>query len=397
MHISSDSPFDRRRDHGYGMAAEIDYLVDHYGNKQGDILVRIYESIENGEHPVDAIIKHTESPDVWLEPFFRSYLSGKIYNLNLSNYWQDKAHSKFEIRSESYKTTFNENYQDLSAKYFLIDTFFDDTDNKLPDNISLEFNLLDSDPKTEISVFKWRYGVGSDFSFEFLKKSLSQVVIDDFKELAYQAWGFLALITNKNFSPPYTNEKEIGLEIKLTNLIEYTGIRHDSQVLAKYHWTNETSGRQWEVTGDHYTGFWGSHWNAGVADTSSSYIDNIFTYTSTAEGDYGHTATITATFNPTQDTVLTYEANIQSMFGNSNKTLDSHVIFKNIPRQQSGRYVVGSPPDASLVNGWGTCDHIFKYTITRKDVHNDSLRTMRINTEGFQCNGGSYIDLKFFE
>jgi hypothetical protein len=192
------------RDHGYGMPGLVKYLLRTYGE---DKLVKIYEGIQAGNHPVDAIISNTESPGVWLEPFFREYILGNIYNIEPSKWWAEHE-GEFTIDSKDDKLkTFSHTYQDLSGKLFRILLEYP----SLNSDVKIRFTVNGGD-NSEVTVFKYSDVLGE---IRCLGNSTSEVSVSEIKNLMDTGWDLLALVTNTRHESPYTGSSETTLKVEL--------------------------------------------------------------------------------------------------------------------------------------------------------------------------------------
>ncbi|MEA3358133.1 MAG: invasin domain 3-containing protein, partial [Thermodesulfobacteriota bacterium] len=188
--------------HGYGMSAFIKYLVSKYGES---ILRDIYLQILEQKHPVEAINQSLRVNDdlffMW-EHFLREYVTGNIYNVQKARFTAIIS-GLFRIQSDTDRSkTFTENYPDLSAKLFRIRLDYPEIDKDA--SINLKTN------QGYITAFKIKDQI------QYLDHSMKNLTIPDIRKLTDEGYDLLVMVTNSNYSSPYTNSKAIKLDIAVS-------------------------------------------------------------------------------------------------------------------------------------------------------------------------------------
>ncbi|MBN1415805.1 MAG: Ig-like domain-containing protein, partial [Bacteroidales bacterium] len=194
--------------HGYGMSAFIKFLENQYGDS---IIRDIYLKIFDTFHPVEAInIATTYNLVVLWEQFLREYVSGSIYGLGRAMVTSINS-GTFRIQSEAdADTSFTEDYPDLSAKVFMIR--LDDTNISPAKAVKC---TIDKD-LCDITLFKFRM---ADALVQFLSHSTTkQLTQKDLRLLTDDGYHLLVMVTNSNFLAPYTNTKQIKLDIVIESI-----------------------------------------------------------------------------------------------------------------------------------------------------------------------------------
>jgi len=201
--------------HGYGMSAFIKYLVENFGES---IVLSIYENIsqEQHPHPVQAIEQSLQSLPIpttlsaeW-ELFLREYVTGAIYNMNSTQFVVQRS-GTLQFRSDADKeASFTKSYPDLSARLFLVK--LDDPDIMPAKAIKL---TIDQD-QCEITLFKFRL---TDEFAQFLSYSFTkQLTQKGLRALTDDGYDLLVMVTNPNYAAPYTNTKQITLDIVIDSI-----------------------------------------------------------------------------------------------------------------------------------------------------------------------------------
>ena len=220
---------DTEFDHGIGMSAVIEYLVnDPRFGEQGlrDALERIW----GGSSATYALLNTVNAfVTEWWPDFFKSYVGGEIYGVgkdvflagaNLSGTWTIDDGNDTD-------STFTLNYPDLSAKLFKINLEYGSIDPAA--SLALD---LSSEVSTPISVML--FGVeGNELKYWGHSTALgsTSLLVPDVKDLYDDGWReLLVVVVNCDVSDTYLEETEITLEMKVLSgpsNLEYTGCAMD--------------------------------------------------------------------------------------------------------------------------------------------------------------------------
>ena len=185
--------------HGYGIAPMIEYLTDEYGES---ILPVIYQHIEAGENPLDAVIHATDSPEVWWEQFMRRFTLGEIYNLGLANVIGNNS-GLFQIGTDSDTlAVFSAQYPDLSGKYFIFRLDYP----YIKSNTRLELSTVGG--VCTISAFKFRNDTNT---IAFLGTGIESLTVPDLQQLTEAGWHIAVLVSSSRNVPPYTGSSAVTL------------------------------------------------------------------------------------------------------------------------------------------------------------------------------------------
>jgi len=196
--------------HGYGMSAFIKYLVSRYGES---IVRDVYLKILDQQHPVQAINQNLGISDnlfmIW-EPFLREYVTGNIYGVTRAEFLAYTS-GFFRIQSEEDKSkSFTEGYPDLSAKLFIIR--LDDPDISPAKAITF---AIDQDV-CDITLFKFRM---ADAFIQYISHSVTkQLTHKALRSLTDDGYYLLVMVSNSNYFSPYTNSKQIRLDISIESV-----------------------------------------------------------------------------------------------------------------------------------------------------------------------------------
>ena len=195
----------KARDHGYGMCGAIFYLAQRYGN---GVVKKIFDSIKGGKHPIDAIRIAAESPQLWLENFFRDYLTNSRWNN--SQLLSVPYGTLTTITPSTTVVSFDENYPDLSARYFrysLSGTFKEASE--------LVFTLKNGTAiDNDLTILKKRSGENAlllDYSLD------PEIRVNKLADLAKDGYDIICIATNSKAASPYTSVTLMTLEAKLEN------------------------------------------------------------------------------------------------------------------------------------------------------------------------------------
>ena len=155
--------------HGYGTSSLIKYLVNNYSTAK---LVNFYNEIKLGKHPIEAIINNSAEPKEWLEPFYRDYILGNIYNRKI-DYWINNADKNIQLSKDNLPNTIKESFQDLSAKIYKIEI----NHSEFKDNERIVFSI-DGNEYSQITLFKY-----NNSEIDFIDKSFNLVTSPQVSDL----------------------------------------------------------------------------------------------------------------------------------------------------------------------------------------------------------------------
>jgi len=278
-------------EHGYGMSAFVKYLVSEYGES---IVRDIYLEILNQQHPVQAInlTINYNLPLRW-ELFLRKYVQGNIYNVPKAGFIEIIT-APFRIMSDADRSkAFTEIYPDLSAKLFIIGLNYPDISPAKAISFAIDQDNCD------ITLFKVEnYGARIEYISHSTTKMLTH---KDLRSLTDTGYNLLVMVTNSNFSEPYTNTKQIKLDILIESIAAAMSLSASPNALDAD--GTSTSTITATVTDDvgnpvegetvNFTTDSGSL-SAGSAETNASGVASVV-YTAPASAPPGGTSTITAT------------------------------------------------------------------------------------------------------
>lgn len=185
----------------YGRTPIIKYLVNNYGEEN---LVKIFNDIKNGKHPIDAVSQ--KFPNDWWRRFLQEYILSNVYKSIGRAKWFSNLDGRINVKSEQDKlATYTGDYQDLSAKLYFL--FLDYPE--LEANSQVRFEIAGAS-KRYLSIFSYQKGN----PFELLAEDYNKVDVPNLKQYQQNGW-LLAVVSNGKYSDPYTNQHEITLEIKV--------------------------------------------------------------------------------------------------------------------------------------------------------------------------------------
>ncbi len=355
--------------HGYGMSVFIKYLVKEYGE---GILVSIYQNIGKGYHPVQAINASIGHQLVlrW-ESFLREYVLGNIYNVDPSIFTSNRS-GLFRIQSDSDTLeTFTASYPDLSAKLFMIRLDYPDIDESAVIDFKVDKSL------SNITVFKFKFGSPTEY---LAYSATGSVTIPDVKALTDEDWHLFVMVTNLDFTEPYTNSKDISLEVKVTPKRQFT---HCYIYLHIYgYWKRESPGYLDSSEGN--TDF--MIWNPSIME-SHDFSENTFTATweDWEYADRLRSGNITVTLNGSGDAVIYFCATQEEKYQDYDRVDSVSISGTNIP-------VIEHPSENCWiygVEGVETCNYI---SSVEHSVRYLSEKTL-IN---YDCNAESYVEIELY-
>jgi hypothetical protein len=319
----ADGSFEKARDHGYGMACAMIYLTQRYGN---GVVKKIFDNIKEGKHPIDAIIMAAESPQLWLEPFFKDYLTNSRWSsLQLGS---TPYGTLTTITPSTTSISFDENYPDVSARYF-------------------RYTLSGSFKEASELVFTLKNGTAIDNDLTILKKKSGEnallldnsfdpeIRVNKIAELAKDGYDLICIVTNSKANSPYTSVTPMTLEVKLESTAEivkkYTKAYIDLHIKGFFNRANSDTSFGEDPYYEYYTT------NSPDQIGSTSKVNFTSSWNKTRTDNYPVEGTIVTnsgviniTFSKNFDTVLTYTETF-SVNWPGWYTINGNVSVKNIP------------------------------------------------------------------
>lgn len=374
----AEGSFEKARDHGYGMSCAIIYLAGRYGK---GVVKKIFDNIKAGKHPIDAIRISAESPQLWLEDFFKDYLTNSRWNnsqLLSVPYGTIKT-----ITPLTTDVSFNEDYPDLSARYY-------------------RFSLSGSFNETSELVFTLKNGTAIDNDLTILKKRPNEnalildysldpkISVSKIADLAKDGYDIICIVTNSKSNSPYTSVTPMTLEVKLESIAnivkKYKKGYIDLHIKGYYIW----NGVEDSHTLHYYNTYTGDQSGSFINDStfsSSWYYKRIDDYP-VAGTEVTQSGTIEVIFSQKFDKIILYtETNFVNWPGWY--TTHEGVIVKNIPFYETNYY---NSDTYLLKSGAETCG----YLVSRNHQHvwyDGSSVTFSRN----ECDEDSYIKITLYE
>lgn len=375
--------------HSVGMSALFKYLFDT-SKIQKHQVGEIYELIKGGVNTTQALINTINgSKHDWWTDFFRSYLTGEIYNVN-SNIFIMNPDGEWNIENDN--DVLKEfgpgdpeigQYADLSAKKFMINLNHPNIDESKKLVVSIEGD----DGSEGLSTIVFSY---NNSKLEYLGQSSSGVIeISNLKSF-YDSGitQFLLVTVNSRGEPPYTDRTPVHLKLEVkdesSNELDYTfchiSIAFDYMSGIS---TNVETGETYENSlGPAYLDGLNIYWYIG------SFTGNTFSGTGTAEvGTRTETGEITVELNDSRDMItnfkLSYETNFITDLTGKN-TVNIEFEAENIPLgNQQGIYEVYNEE---------VCNHIISLDYhSINDLDENNFDTPHCDNSTFT----DYIKLEF--
>ncbi len=191
--------------YGYGMSSFLKFLSNKYGD---NIIAKIYQEIQNGSSPFNAINKSIPSTAslLWNE-FIKNYLSFDIYkgdSFNPSWLQGNPVKRLFHIDDESDTLkTFSYTYSDLSAAASAVINRF----NNLDPAAQLVFDAP-GNADNQILLFKVK-----QTESVYLKQGHNSVTLDNFKSITDAGYIIVAVVTDNRCDAPYSHQNPVDLTI----------------------------------------------------------------------------------------------------------------------------------------------------------------------------------------
>lgn len=376
----ADGSFEKARDHGYGMSCVMIYLAQRYGN---GVVKKIFDNIKGGEHPIDAIRIASESPQLWLEEFFKDYLTNSRWNN--SQMLNVPYGTIATITPSTTNVSFDENYPDISARYF-------------------RYSLSGSFKEASELVFTLKNGTAIDNDLTILKKKSGEnaVLVDNsfdpeiripkIDDLAKNGYDLICIVTNSKANSPYTSVTPMTLEVKLESTSEiikkYTKAYIDLHIKGYFNRTSADS--SWE---DPYYEYYTTDSPDQAGSTSKLNFTSSWNKTRTdnypVEGTtVTNSGTISITFSENFEEILTY-AETFSVNWPGWYTINGNVSVKNIPFYEKNW---DNSETFTLNLQKETCG----YLVSRSYNHVWWDRTSYIFSRN-ECDEDSYITITLYE
>ncbi|MFZ1290190.1 MAG: hypothetical protein WAR79_08865 [Melioribacteraceae bacterium] len=373
----AEGGFANARDHGYGMSGVIIYLTQKYGN---GIVKKIFENIKDGKQPIDAIRLSTESPQIWLESFFTDYLT--------NSRWDNSQMLNVPITPITPNTiiiSIDENYPDISAKYF-------------------RYSLNGSFKENSELVFTLKNGTAIDNDLTILKKkSLEKVKLIDnsydpeikvnnINDLAKNGYDLICIVTNSKGNSPYTSITPLTLDVKLESSEEIVKTYKKAYIdlHVKGFFTRTSTDSSWE---DPYFEFYSTDAPDQIGNTTKTSFSGSWSKTRTdsypVEGTtVTQTGSISITFSENFDKILTYSETF-SVSWPGWYNINGNVSVKNIPFSEHN----WDNSDTYLLSaGESTCGNVLSRSYSQVWSNGYSYTFSRN-----ECNDESYIEIKLYE
>ena len=224
--------------HGYGMSSAVKHLVDTYGQS---IVPEFFEGVTENKSTaacmVDAVASHEGVP-IWWQDFLIASTENRVYDdmpaaeavTSLVG-----GSQRFEIEDEDDRLkTFTKTMMDLSGAMFRIDLEKDTWDP----NESLTFTL--SGDGGIGSLIAWSYGGGP--LQRLAGPAYGELQIDDLQAVKDANRDIVVLVVNGNAMAPYTDTREITLDVELAKLppsLDVTTITDARITVKSDNWWND--------------------------------------------------------------------------------------------------------------------------------------------------------------
>jgi len=204
--------------HGRGISAVIKYLADDQSfGPQGS--ASVYDLISVGTYPASALINSVNGLVAdWWPGFFHEYVAGHIYDVD-QDFFLDPANicRTWDIDTEKdtlmiFPSSDVEGYDHLSAKLFLVNLNYSEIESSA--NLLVDADGVLSDDGIAVLV----YGLHNNV-LQFLGETINEeaaVELENLKDYYDNNWRqFLIVVVNSMHIPPFRDESEIDLTLKL--------------------------------------------------------------------------------------------------------------------------------------------------------------------------------------
>jgi hypothetical protein len=358
-------------EHGYGMSAMIKYLT---GRFPSSTVVNYYTDISSEMHPVETIIARSNGTSDWLGDFFREYVQGNIYGVGPA-YWkgQIRSHQVFRIATASDTVKkFDSYYEPMGARLYQVDLDYLD----IPEGLDISFTLTGPyDEETEVSVLK-QGGAGA---MELIDHSTTGVVVENVKDLIASWHDLYALVTNRNIEPPYTDDTDIRLAVRLQGGFNPTGCAIVVRDIDANFQTVYTAGGSSQSAETHGAGF--PKEQGATVEFTGTTLTQLHDHVGNDGNHY--VGSMTVTFDAAFQNVATFSA--VATISRGDWTTTSTLSGQNIPLETDGATKIFK------VSGVTTCGKITSMTwIGQYSTYTKTL------LPGWTCNDESEIEVWVF-
>jgi len=375
--------------HGYGMSAVMTYLLDTYGDS---CLLKMYQGVRAGLHPVEAVTSVVGQPSEWLEAFFRAYTLGSVYGMSAQDVTSGLALvNPFYIQSpDDTLRVFSRSYQDISAELYEIRLRY----ANMADSLQLTFSLAGGGGNAQISVFRNNSTTIELLTSTALGNPAPQVTIANVREdFIDNGWHLLALVTNNRAVSPYAGKTDMNLTVRLEPA-EFNICNLYVRVLNHYHDryynsngkdTTEDFSHRISFKVPFVGGFSGATFT-GRRDTS--YVDSAGNY----RAEQGE---LTAVLDANRERLISLNWSIAThlSYDSANIYTETSFIGGNIPVLTDLPTILYCRANgAEACNSISSYDYTFTYDYQNQGYHEARLR----NLTGYTCEpDSSWIQVSF--
>ncbi len=349
----------------YGRTPIIKYLVERYDK---NIIVKMFDDIKIGIHPVDAVCQ--TDPDGWWVDFLKEFILGNVYPNSAEEWIASSVRSgDFQINSNTdVLKTFTNQYRDLSGRLYFIRF----NNNNLDSKSQIKFAITGAEKKY-LTIFRFNNS-SNPKTLEYLASNPNKVIIKNISNYNSNGQHLLALVSNNRYTPPYTWDNEINLEVKIEQEVPQPDFnRCGVQVDFGGRYSYTTPDDAYDRENERYT------------------LSTWLPYPGSFSGN-----TFTASYDRNTPTSPLY-GNINATF-NEDYSIITNINWTEYRGDNSTRTFIGT--DIALdTNEWGTIyqvktEETYNHITSLTDVQNVS-DGLSWTLSDYWCNGDSKIYISF--
>jgi hypothetical protein len=300
----------------------IKYLIERFPSST---VLSYYMGIADDSHPVEAVIDSSNGTTDWLGDYFREYVGGNIYGVQAA-YWKGEIPSQqiFSISTAADTVKkFNHSYQQMGARLYQVGLSY----QHIPEGTDISFTLTGThDEKTEVSVFKCT----PSGQMELIDYSTTGVIVEDVKDLVDSWHDLFALVTNRHLEPPYTDDTDIRLVVRLQGGLDPTGCAVVVRDIDCVYRTTYPDTTYSDMSSTHDAGF-PKEQGATVEFTGTTLTQM---HDHVGNDGYHYVGSMTVTFDAAFQNVTSFSA--YSTISKDDWTLRSSVSGHDIPLYEDG-------------------------------------------------------------
>jgi hypothetical protein len=205
------------QEHGYGMSAELKYLLD----RNATTLRAVFERVRQSISPTPALLDSATgiANMLWYEDFWQQLMTGRVYATDVYNaaYSTDKRYRM--VTDRDVKMVYQGNVPAIGADLYSVDL----TARRQPFTANDKFVLqLSGSQELGLQVFRVRRQNNVPTVVEFLEQAApaadtntATITVGNLPALRADGWWLAALITNRRKVPPYTGTTPFTLNLSL--------------------------------------------------------------------------------------------------------------------------------------------------------------------------------------